>query len=325
MMKGGHAPYFHIKDGQIKGINNKVAAKLPEAEVVTLTDFFTEKSLEILERDKNKPFCLMLSIPDPHTPDYARPPYNTMFEHLNPQMPKTMKPEFADDRPSWGRTNSEDKNEAIEFDADALKQYFGMVKHIDDKVGEILQFLEDNDLVENTIIVFTADHGDMFYEHKRRNKGVPYESSSRIPFVIRYPKKIPAGKVIETAYTNVDFAPTILSLMGIESNVEFHGSNTAEDFTSTEKKVVSDRITYFAKSGGWWVTAVDNRYKLVIDKNSKPWLIDLIEDPDEVTNFYNDPKYREIKNRLQTELFVQLKKFKEPGQDGPKNKSYITE
>lgn len=64
-----------------------------------------------------------------------------------------------------------------------------MVKHIDDSVGRILKFLEDNGLLDNTIVVFTSDHGDMFFEHKRRNKGVPYEASSRIPFVIRYPGK----------------------------------------------------------------------------------------------------------------------------------------
>ena len=72
---------------------------------------------------------------------------------------------------------------------------------------EILTFLDDNNLTENTIIIFTADHGDMFFEHNRRNKGVPYEASARIPFVIRYPAKIKAGKVINTAYNNIDFTP----------------------------------------------------------------------------------------------------------------------
>ena len=82
MMRGGHAPYFHIKDGKVKGIGDKAAAKLPQEEVIHLTDFFTDKTIEILERDKDKPFALMLSIPDPHTPDYAKPPYNTMYKDL---------------------------------------------------------------------------------------------------------------------------------------------------------------------------------------------------------------------------------------------------
>jgi uncharacterized sulfatase len=229
-----------------------------------------------------------------------------------------MSPEYTDVKPSWGtdKTKNEtigDKSFENKKEKESLKQYFGMVSHIDDSVGRILKFLEDNNLVDNTIIIFTSDHGDMFFEHNRRNKGVPYEASARIPFVIRYPGKIPAGKIINTAYTNVDFTPTILSLMTVKTDAEFHGSDTAEDFTNSEKVVNSDRITYYAKSGGWWVTAVNDRYKLVIDKKEKPYLFDLEKDPDELINFYNDKVYADIANMMQTELFKQLNKYDEPG------------
>ncbi|OEJ98814.1 hypothetical protein A8C32_06400 [Flavivirga aquatica] len=323
MMTGGHAPYFHITSNGIQGIGDKQAARLPENEITHLTDYFTDKSLEILERDKNKPFCLMLSIPDPHTPDHARPPYNTMYNHMDVQAPKTMADEFTAIKPKWAKGKKEDKNEGKEFDKVALQQYFGMVKHVDDSVGRILKFLEENNLSDNTIVVFTSDHGDMFFEHNRRNKGVPYEASARIPFVIRYPKKIKAGKVINTAYTNVDFTPTILGLMGVETNTKFHGLDTSKDFINKKKEITSDRITYYAKSGGWWVTAVNDRYKLVIDKREKPYLFDLEKDPDELINFYNHKAYASIVKTLQIELFKQLEKYKEPGLKS--NKPYITE
>ncbi|WP_282122096.1 sulfatase family protein [Algibacter mikhailovii] len=319
MMRGGHAPYFHIKDGKVKGIGDKAAAKLPQEEVIHLTDYFTDKTIEILERDKDKPFALMLSIPDPHTPDYAKPPYNTMYKDLEIKSPKTMASEYIAVKPSWaGGMANPDNNEAIGKKAfvkekEALKQYFGMVSHIDDSVGRILQFLEDHHLTENTIVVFTSDHGDMFFEHNRRNKGVPYEASARIPFVIRYPNKIPAGKVINTAYTNVDFTPTILSLMDVDTDASFHGLDTSDDFTNTKKEVNSDRITYFAKSGGWWVAGVNDRYKLVIDKNEAPYLFDLEKDPDELINFYRAPEYAEIAKSMQIELFKLLKQYDEPG------------
>ncbi|SDR70033.1 uncharacterized sulfatase [Polaribacter sp. KT25b] len=328
MMKGGHAPYFHIKDGKFKGINEKVAAKLPKEEVIHLTDFFTDKTLEILERDKGKPFALMLSIPDPHTPDYAKPPYNTMYKDLQIEAPKTMAAEYTAIKPYWAGGNKPDNNEAFgkkafKNEKNALKQYFGMVSHIDDSVGRILQFLDDNNLTENTIIVFTSDHGDMFFEHNRRNKGVPYEGSARIPFVIRYPNKIPAGKVLNTAYTNVDFAPTILSLMNVKTDAKFHGLDTSDDFTNNKKEITSDRITYFAKSGGWWVSAVNDRYKLVIDKKEKPYLFDLQKDPDELINFYYDKEYATIAKKMQTELFKQLNKYDESGLK--MRQKYITE
>ena len=319
MMTGGHAPYFHIKNGKYKGINEKTAARLPKDEVITLTDFFTDKTLEILERDKNKPFAVMVSIPDPHTPDYAKPPYNTMFQDLDIKAPKTMAAEFTAIKPSWAvNKNKMDKNEAVGKNSfknqkNALKQYFGQVKHIDDSFGRILQFLEDNNLSENTIVVFTSDHGDMFFEHNRRNKGVPYEASARIPFLIRYPAKIPAGKVLNTAYTNVDFAPTILSLMNIKTDAKFHGLDTSNDFINNKKEITSNRITYYAKNGGWWVAAVTDRYKLVIDKKEKPYLFDLQKDPDELINFYNDAAYASVAKKLQSELFRQMKKYDEPG------------
>ncbi|MBJ2173604.1 sulfatase [Aureibaculum sp. A20] len=330
MMRGGHAPYFKLsQDGSvITGINEKVAAKLNKGEFVHVTDFFTNKTLEILERDKNKPFALMLSIPDPHTPDVARPPYDRMYKDLKIEAPKTMASEYTAIKPSWATDKT--KNETIgaksfenKKETSALKQYFGMVSHIDDSVGRVLKFLEDNNLVENTIIIFTSDHGDMFFEHNRRNKGVPYEASARIPFVIRYPNKIPAHKVINTAYTNVDFAPTILSLMNVKTDAKFHGLDTSKDFTNTKKVVDSDRITYYAKSGGWWVTAVNDRYKLVIDKKEKPYLFDLEKDPDELINFYYHKDYKDIANMMQTELFKQLKKYDEPGLKG--KQSFITE
>jgi len=345
MMDGGHAKYLLFKNGTSRGLGDREYNKLTEEDkklAVNVTDYFTDKTLEILERDKNKPFCIMLSIPDPHTPDYARPPYNTMFDNMKFQAPKTMDPKYTAIKPSWAvdapkPVNNENQkkgsvakeagdfhNEANGFDPKGLRQYFGMVKQIDDKVGQILDFLDKNKLTENTIIIFTSDHGDMYFEHNRFNKGVPYEASARIPFVMRYPAKIAKGKVINKAYTNVDFAPTILGLMGIKNNVAFDGANTAADFLSKEKVVNSNRITYFAKTGGWWVAAVDGRYKLVLDKKEVPYLFDLDKDPDELINFYKDPAYKEIVKRLEKELFIQMEKYKEPGL-AMKAKPYITQ
>ena len=324
MMTGGHSPYFHIKNGKIKAINDKMVSKFPKEEVVHLTDYFTEKTLEILERDKNKPFALMLSIPDPHTPDHAKEPYSSMYKDLDIKAPITMDPNFVKAKPMWGKggDNEAVNKKSFENEKEALKQYFGMVKHIDDCVGQILSFLDDNDLTDNTIIIFTSDHGDMFFEHNRRNKGVPYEASSRIPFVIRYPNKIKSGKVINTAYTNVDFTPTILGMMGVQTDAKFHGTDTSEDFTNSKKKIDSDRITYFAKNGGWWVAAVNDRYKLVIDKKEKPYLFDLEKDPFELENKYYDSKYKTVAKEMQTTLFELLKKYDEPGLK--MNQKYIT-
>jgi uncharacterized sulfatase len=200
-----------------------------------------------------------------------------------------------------------------------MAKYFGMVRCIDDNVGKILRFLEENKLAENTIVVFTSDHGDMMCEHCRLNKGLPYKTSVGIPFLLRYPAKVPAGKVIHTAYTTVDFFPTLMGLMGIKKGLPaFHGLDASGDFTSSAKELSKDRIVYIRHSGEAWVAAFDQRYKLILSVADKPWLFDLEKDPDELTNQYGREGYDEVTKRLQNELLSQMKKYKEPALAGGK-------
>ncbi|MDB4778028.1 sulfatase-like hydrolase/transferase, partial [bacterium] len=128
------------------------------------TDFLTNRALEFIETNKDSSFCYMLSFPDPHGPDTVRAPYDTMFADQGYERPQSAdKP--GDDLPSWGKkTNG----------SFAQDQYYGMIRCIDDNVGRILEKLKSEGLMENTIIVFTADHGDLRGEHHRQNKGVPY-------------------------------------------------------------------------------------------------------------------------------------------------------
>jgi uncharacterized sulfatase len=275
------------------------------------TDWLVDRSLEILERDKKKPFCLMLALPDPHGPNTVRAPYDTMYDHLTFQQPVTMRKVLAalQNRPGWV-TGS---NAVKMLSQTTLSKYFGMVHCIDDNVGKILRFLEKNELTEDTIVVFTSDHGDMMCEHCRMNKGLPYKTSVGIPFVLRYPAKVPAGKVIHTAYTTVDFFPTLMGLMGIEDGLpEMHGLNASIAYTNKKMEVAKDRIVYVRHSGGAWVAAFDRRYKLVISGLDQPWLYDLEKDPDELVNYFGSEGYKEPFQRLKKELLIQMKKFKEP-------------
>jgi len=97
-----------------------------------------------------------------------------------------------------------------------MQHYFGMVKLIDRNVGKLIKFLkedEDTWTFDNTIIVFTADHGDTLGVHVMRNKGVLYKSSAGIPFIISHPDKIKQGNIVETQYTTVDFSRPYLVLL----------------------------------------------------------------------------------------------------------------
>lgn len=312
MFEGTHNKWVETvtKPNKIK-VGNKTP-KEGEAKEYT-TDYLTDRCLELLERDKDEPFCMMLSIPDPHGPDIAREPYRSMYKNLDIKEPVTMGVSLLDKRPIWAMGG---KNESGDFDRESVREYFGMVKCIDDNVGKILQFLDDNDLAENTIVVFTSDHGDMLFEHKRVNKDLPYESSARIPFIIRYPKEIQAGKIIRKAYTTVDFAPTILGLMDANQIDNVEGVNDAEVFVKNEKEHISDRVIYMTDSPfNEWTAATDGRYKLVLSCKEKPWLFDMKEDPSELINLYSHPDYQEVASNFQTELLRQMELYKEPALD----------
>ncbi|WP_189361600.1 sulfatase-like hydrolase/transferase [Algibacter mikhailovii] len=275
------------------------------------TDFLVNRALKILNQDKDKPFCLMLSIPDPHGPDQVRAPYNTMYTHLKFEDPRTMHTPNAIN-PGWVNKNGK-KNVAKKIKQNAMAQYYGMVKCIDDNIGRLLKFLKDNNLEENTIVVFTSDHGDLLGEHGKLNKGVPYETSARVAFLLKYPEKVMAGKQIEKAYTMADFTPTVLGLMGVDlSSYNFHGTNASVDFNNKKKKIVDDRIVYITNANKRWVAAVNNQYKLVLSPKDKPWLFDLKRDPDELVNYYNDEAYSAIAKKMEAELYAQMEKYKEP-------------
>ncbi len=279
------------------------------------TDFLTNRAIEAIDRAKQKdnPFCLFLSIPDPHSPEISREPYTSMYKNMKVEAPVTCTEEAIANRPIWA---TQGKGEArTKFNPRNVREYFGMVKCVDDNIGKIVSYLKENNLYDNTIIVFTSDHGEMMYHHNRMDKGLPYDDSARVPFLISYPGKIEAGKKIYSSYTCCDFAPTILSILGAEGKLEgIDGIDDSKNFLSKQMEVRSDRIVYITDSPfNDWVAATDGRYKLVISTRDTPWLYDREIDPLETVNEYDNPKYKDIAQKLQTSLIAQMKQYNEPG------------
>jgi len=278
------------------------------------TDFLTDKTITMMKAvETGKPFCMMLSLPDPHGPNSVRAPYDTMYNEMYFQAPKTF---YAtpEQTPGWlgGGNNM--------IQADSLKQglmarYFGMVKCIDDNVGKLHAFLKESGLEDNTIVVFTSDHGDLMGEHRKHNKGAPYETSAGVAFIMKYPGHIREGKVINKAYTSADFAPTLLGMMGMKDALpEKHGRDDSGIFLNNQDVVDSDEITYMRAHGvdPGWVAAVSDRYKLVLSKQDVPWLFDLQEDPDELTNFYGHAGYKKISEVLTKHLDELMNQAEDP-------------
>ncbi len=276
------------------------------------TDYLCNKASEFIRAHKSDPFCYMVSLPDPHGPNTVRPPYDTMFEDVEVPIPSTLtrRPEQI---PAWGKPQNVRPAQLRNL----MRQYYGMVKCIDDNVGKLLSTLKEEGLLDRTLIVFTADHGDLCGEHGRLNKGVPYEGSARVPFLMYCPGSITPGTRIDAALSNVDFFPTVMSLLqvrhqqpvdGRDASALFRGQppDSWDDFTIVRSAGKPN------SAGPAWLSVITSRWKLVYATNDKPWLIDLENDPKELTNLFADPRHKPTIQRLTRHLVAYGQQHNDP-------------
>jgi len=294
----------------------KLHQKISEAKDYA-TDFLFDNAMSkidnFLKNGTRSSFAMMISIPDPHGPDVVRKPYDEMYDKFEFKSPETMTAALLSNPavPKWA---DDEFNKVYSLNQKNMKAYFGAVKLIDDKVGELLAFLDRRNLKNKTIIVFTSDHGDMLGEHSKVNKGLPYKASVSVPFIIRYPGQIKPAKTIHTPYSTVDFAPTILSMMGIHNkNMIFNGTDASiELLSNSSESTLINKKTYFTDDTGQWASVCTFRYKLVVSLDDKPWLFDQLKDPNELVNYYMEEEYKNISNELITFLIDEMVKFKDP-------------
>lgn len=282
------------------------------------TDWLTSKALEFIDAHRDDPFCYMLSIPDPHGPDTVRAPYDSMFDDSVVRKPRTFD-KNAETAPSWAKPTPKCHHK--------MAQYHGMIKCIDDNVGRIIAHLEERGLLDDTILIFTADHGDMRGEHGRQNKGVPLEASAKVPFVIRHPKSIAAGRQIDQVLNTADFLPTLLAMMQVPTAKREEGRDCSALLTGSGKPKGWRDVTFLRSTGQpkndrvGWLAAVTPRYKLILSSSDDPWLLDLEEDPDELTNFIMGLRHREVARFLARDLLEYGTRHADPYCRHPKVKA----
>lgn len=270
------------------------------------TDYLTDRAIEFIDEHRNDRFCYMLSFPDPHGPDKVREPYDSMYEDQTYEKPRTFdKPESA--TPAWAPNAQQWQD---------MADYYGMVKCIDDNVGRVLEALEQRRLLEETIVVFTADHGDLRGEHGRQNKGSAYEASAKVPFLIYDSGRIDPGTVVERALGCVDFKPTTLSLIGVAGEQQDDGRDFSALLTEPAATHRWDDIAFLRGTGGGgrgsWLAAVTPRYKLVVSAVDEPWLFDLEQDPDELVNVFGKADYQQVSRELSKRLLEYARTYNDP-------------
>jgi arylsulfatase A-like enzyme len=249
-------------------------------------DYQTSLAIDFLRQTSRQPFYLYLSFVAPHaplTPPARHATYNPAALRLRDNVPKSAEPA--------ARQN--------------LAGYYGLCSAVDENVGRLLAELDDRGLADDTIVVFTSDHGHMLGSQGLDEIDRPYEESSGIPLLIRYPRRIRAGITIDALISNVDYAPTLLSLCRVEAQKEMQGVNLASLLTSGRGR--SPESIYAEGGIGQpheWRMIIRGGYKLVVDAALRPThLYNLSEDPYERENL--DAKSSQRGNRDELKALLQ--------------------
>ncbi len=199
-----------------------------------------------------------------------------------------------------------------------MKDYLRTVKAVDDNIGRVLDYLDEEGLSENTLVVYTSDQGFYLGEHGWYDKRFMYEESLGMPLVMRMPGVIKAGQRSEALVQNLDFAPTFLDYAGVEVPREMQGASMRTLLETGEDENWRDAIyyQYFEYPHGWHMVKQHygvrtDRYKLIHFHNDiDHWeLFDLELDPNELHNRYDDPEMEAIQQQLVEKLQELRKKY----------------
>lgn len=285
------------------------------------TDWLVDRTIEFLKRHEKKeqPFLFTVSIPDPHQPFEIRTPYNTMFDPLKMEIPESFWekkiPDWAE-RDAWGRLHYYPYEL---FDREGhlrrLKsQYLGAVKCIDDNVGRIIQCLKDTGLWDETMVIFTTDHGEYMGEHGLMEKNNLYESVYHIPCAISMPWKKVQKRRCDIWMNVVDFAPTLAGMIGIPYLFKVHGKDLSRNLLENKE---TEQVLYIHPSDVPRAGILTPEFELAYvgtgwyqEEFHDHILFDMKKDPFQMNNVFGKSEYAKVQSALTERL---RKHFEEIG------------
>jgi arylsulfatase A-like enzyme len=191
-----------------------------------------------------------------------------------------------------------------------MQDYLGTIQAVDENVGRVLDYLEENNLMENTIIVYTSDQGFYLGEHGWFDKRFVYDESFKTPLLVAWPGRVAPGSRSTEMVQNLDFAQTFLEASGIQAPSDMQGESLIPLLTGENEKWTRDAVYYHYYEYPS-VHMVKRHYAIVTQEyklthyyfDTDEWeLIDRIKDPQELKNEYENPAYAEIRQELHQRL-----------------------
>lgn len=276
-------------------------------------DAQTDMAIEQLKRlsENDKPFALFLSIGTPHDPWV---PENVPKECLDRFQDKVfhLPPNYAPDNDpyadNWAKLSEQERKELTEW----MKVYYAMVANLDDNIGRLVKEIKRMGLEDNTILVFTADHGELFGAHGRRAKNIFYEEAVRVPFLMRWKDKLPAGEKRDFVFNTVDIMPSLLSVMGLPVPDEVEGTDLSgcilgEEDTQEGALMMGTGPTADWGDGYEWRAYRTKQYTYAIyKKDGKEYLFDNEKDPYQMHNLIHSEEYGQIMQELREKMWEKM-------------------
>jgi arylsulfatase A-like enzyme len=265
---------------------------------------------------------MVCSYQGPHPPFKVPEPYYSLYDPAAIPEPPNFRPPTA----SRPRANTTSYYHQIWLDhgsdwrawQPSMAVYWGFVTLIDDQIGRLLAALEAQGILDDTLIVFASDHGEMLGSRGLWQKMVPYEEALRVPLVMRYPPRIASGLRSQATVSLVDVMPTLFSVLGEPVPAVMQGHDLAPAFRDgTLPEDDGCRFAEHQPLGPWhqatdWRLVVDGRYKLVWNHNDLNELYDLAADPHEINNRIDEPALHPQQERLRARLYRWMSETSDP-------------
>ncbi len=296
--------------------------------------WITDKAVKFLKSGRNKfqtgeddnPFFLFVSYPDPHHPFDPPSKYADRYDPEDMPLPRSFPGELSRMPPYYGELFPQGRGFrelywAAKMDMEAgamittedisdhsmrkaIAYTYAMIEMIDDGVGRILSALNKSGTQDNTYVMFTSDHGELLGDHGLLHKGPPpYRQLTEISMLITGPE-IPQEKVINSLTNHIDLTPTFLELAGATPDaVNFDGVSMVPLLTGEKDEIRTCNFGEYhpsARPNLYNQTVSTEKWRLTLYPEEPEWgeLFDLVADPGEHVNLYNDPSQKPIRNRL---------------------------
>jgi N-acetylglucosamine-6-sulfatase len=294
-MVGGQGFYDYVMsdNGTKRAFGSKAAAYS--------TDVARDKAITFI-KEAQDPFFLVYTPVAPHSPSQSAPRYSGTCDNFTQwQVPPSFNEADVSDKPKWVRQLNK---KSLSVMLSERNKRLCSLKAVDDAVGKMLDTLESQGELENTVVIFYTDNGYALGEHRYVHKRCFYEACIRTPLVISYPKMFPAGKTINGFALNIDLAPTIAELAGVTIPVTINGRSLVPLLQGTTDSV-RDEILLEVQNDDYNFRGTGVRtkeYKYIELYSGERELYNLTQDPDELQNQINNPAYQTVIQTLAARL-----------------------